>query len=96
VTTLESFVELVRASLVNPRRNIDRARLRLQDGQTEAGIKFVEQAYAEILALTKTVEAANKRTYWICDDPMSYYGPHTRLQCSRCGNDRTRFPERGW
>lgn len=32
----------------------------------------------------------------VCDDPMSYYGPHWALECSRCRQDHTHFPGTEW
>lgn len=31
----------------------------------------------------------------VCDDPMSYYDPHWRRECSGCGGDYSTFPS-GW
>jgi hypothetical protein len=27
-------------------------------------------------------------TFWVMDDPMSYYGPHWAFKCDGCGEDR--------
>ena len=32
----------------------------------------------------------------VCDDPMSYYGPHGYRECSRCKHDHTHFPGTEW